>query len=295
MKKLKKIQKALLPKKEDPVALYAIKALIKRYREDDLAGIGGQLSYFFIMSLFPFLMLVNHVITLLKIDSQAMTAYLGKIMPENMIKILDNYLEYLSGTENSGFLTFGILVTVLIASKAITVLFGALNKAFRSEEEPGFLKTIMSYLLVIFILVLIAVSVLFLSVGSSLFAKILAFFSLPEELRLIWDVIRWLVPIGGMIIVNTVLYYIISDRNFPKRYVFVGATFSTFLWILMGIGLSYYTANFGNYSVVYGALGAMMVMLIFLYWSGIVIVLGGELAHILGMRAKGNYSFDVED
>lgn len=295
MKKIKKIQKVLLPRKEDNIVLYAIKALIKRYREDDLPGIGGQLSYFFIMSLFPFLMLVNHVITILDIDSQVMTAYLGKIMPENIIKIMDNYLEYISGTENSGFLTFGILVTILIASKAISVLLGALNKAFRSEDEPGFLKTIMSYLLVIFILVLIAVSILFLSIGSSFFAKILEFFSWPQELRLIWDIVRWLVPIAGMVIVNTVLYYIISDRNFPKRYVFVGATFSTLLWIFMGIGLSYYTANFGNYSVVYGALGAMMVMLIFLYWSGIVIVLGGELAHILGMRSKGNYSFDVEE
>ena len=63
----------------------------------------------------------------------------------------------------------------------------------------------------------------------------------------------------------------------------------------MALGISYYTANFGNYSVIYGSLGAVMIMLLFLYWSGIIIILGGELTHILAMRSLKDFSYDVGD
>ena len=59
--------------------------------------------------------------------------------------------------------------------------------------------------------------------------------------------------------------------------------------------LSFYTSNFGRYSIIYGSLGAIIIMLLFLYWSGIIIVLGGELAHILAMRSQKRFEYDVDE
>lgn len=294
MKFITKIQEGLLPKKTDSTFFYAIKALIQRYAEDDLSGVGGQLAYFFVISLFPFLMLVNYVFSIVKMDSSTITTALSKIVPENMMGLIDMYFGYVSETESRGIFTFGIIITVMTASKAISVLMGSLNKAFRSEGQIGIVRSLISYVLMIFILLLILVSLVFLSVGGGLFERIILFFGLPIELVGLWNIVRWVVPVGGMIVVNTVLYSIIAGKNVPKKYLIIGAVFSTFLWIIMGITISFYTANVSNYSLVYGTLGAIIIMLLFLYWSGIVIVLGGELAHILAMRKKGDFSFDVK-
>lgn len=294
MKYITKIKEWTLPKETDGAFFYAVKALAKRYTEDDLAGVGGQLAYFFVISLFPFLMLVNYVFSIVKMDSSIMTNALSKILPDNMMVLIDRYFSYVSETESQGIFTFGIIITLMTASKAISVLLGSLNKAFRSEGHIGIMRSFISYVLMLFILLLILVSLVLLSVGGGLFREIIAFFGLPEGLVALWNIVRWAVPVGGMIVVNTVLYFIIAGNEISKKYLVIGAVFSTVLWIIMGITISFYTANVSNYSLVYGTLGAIIIMLLFLYWSGIVIVLGGELAHILAMRKKGDFSFDVK-
>lgn len=295
MKLIEKIGNSFLPKKTDPAAVYAIKALIRRYNEDDLAGLGGQLAYFFIISLFPFLMLLNYVLNALNYDSHQITKLLAKVVPDNMLELIEFYFDYISETQNTGIFTFGIIITLFTASKAISALLTSLNKAFRCKQGPGFIRSLISCVLVLFILVLIFASLVFLSVGGRVFTDVMTFFGLSGRWGVIWKVIRWTVPIAGMVLVNTALYLIIPDRHFPKKYIFIGALFSTFLWLAMGLGLSYYTERVSTYSLVYGTLGAIMIMLIFLYWSGIVIVLGGELAHILAMRAMGEYGFDIKE
>ncbi|MDO4711973.1 MAG: YihY/virulence factor BrkB family protein [Peptostreptococcaceae bacterium] len=290
---LTKIQNKLQPQKNDPVVLYSIKALIKRYSEDNLSQLGGQLAYFFILSLFPFLMLVNQIITMLRFDTQTIIAHLHRLLPENMISILESYLGHLAITKSSGIFTFSAIFTIALASKAIISLLHSLNRAFRMEDKLSFGKSLISYPFTAISLVLILLSLLFVSVGKDLFDKIIRFFGLNEQWSVIWQVVRWIVPLSGMILVLVVLYNIIPNKGFPRKYTLVGAIFSVFLWIVMSLGLSYYTSNFGRYSLIYGSLGALMIMLLFLYWSGIVIVLGGELAHILAMRSQGRFEYDV--
>lgn len=288
-----KIQNKLLPKKDDPVILYSVKALLRRYSEDHLSQLGGQLAYFFILSLFPFLMLANQVITKLNLNGQGLIDELQRFLPENMIYVLDAYLLQLSKTQSNSLFTFSAIFTVGLASKAITSLLYSLNRAFRSEKKLSISKVFVSYLFIALTLILIFISILFLSVGKELFDKIVIFFNLNEKWSIIWQIIRWSIPLGGMILMLVALYNIIPSKDFPRKYTFVGAVFAVALWILMSLGLSYYTSNFGRYSIVYGSLGAIMIMLLFLYWSGIVIVLGGELAHILAMRSENRFEFDV--
>ena len=295
LKLIERIGRTFLPKKTDYAAVYVLKALIRRYHEDDLAGLGGQLAYFFIISLFPFLMLLNYVLNMLNYDSHQITRFLARIVPENILDLIEIYFDHISKTSNSGIFTFGLIIAAYTASKAISALLTSLNRAFHCERGPGIIRSLVSFVLVFFILILIFTSLVFLSVGGKVFTDVITFFGLSRRWGVIWRVIRWAVPIAGMVLVNTALYLIIPDRHFPKRFIFAGALFSTFLWIGMGLVLSYYTEHVNTYSLVYGTLGAIMIMLIFLYWSGIVIVLGGELAHILAMRAKGEYGFDVKE
>ena len=65
--------------------------------------------------------------------------------------------------------------------------------------------------------------------------------------------------------------------------------------LVMSLGFAYYVSNFSNYTIIYGSLGTVMLLLLYLYFSGIIIVMGGELIHILYQRDKGNFEYDVKD
>ena len=289
-----KLLQLLEPKPDDNVVLYSIKALYARYKEVALAQTGGQLAYFAILSLFPFLMLLNQVISRLNIDLLFRFEQYKNFIPENMVSIIQTYIVNLSADQSTGIFTFGAISTVLLASKAIQSLMSALNQAFRRSSSPGAIRIVISFLFTAILIILIPVSILFSSIGNNLFRDAMAFLGLDHALANIWPFLRFVAPLSLVVLVITALYNIIPNKGFPRKYTLVGAIFATLTWMIMAFGISFYTSNFGRYSVIYGSLGAIMIMLLFLYWSGIIIVMGGELSHILAMRSIGDFSYDVK-
>lgn len=289
-----KIQLLLKPRQDNHVIIYSIKALYTRYKEDSLAQVGGQLAYFSILSLFPFLMLLSQVISMLNIDLLFTFEEYRRFVPDHMVSVIHSYLINLSADRSTGIFTFGIISTVYLASKATQSLISALNRAFRTKSSAGSARIAISFLFTAILIILIPVSMLFASIGNSLFKDAMAFLGLNQALANIWPFLRFVAPLSLVVLVVTALYNIIPNKGFPRKYTLIGAIFAIILWIIMALGISYYTSNFGRYSIVYGSLGAIMIMLLFLYWSGIIIVMGGELAHILAMRSIGNFSYDVK-
>ena len=289
---MNKIKNFLMPKPKDNVIFYTIKALIRRFSIDNLSQLGGQLAYFAILSLFPFLILINQIISMVNVESSEFLGELYHFLPPNVISIVDTYLSQLRTSNSSGIFTFGALVTIWLASNAVTSLLFSLDKAFRNENALSLPKKLIGYGFTALILVLIFASLIFSSVSESLFMKIVNFFNLGEAWIKIWKVLHLNIPIALSVLMLMFLYNIIAPKGFSKRNLFIGAIFAVGCLMLMGLFLSYYTSNFGNYSVVYGSLGAIIILLLFLYWSGIILVLGGELAHILEMRRIKNYKYD---
>lgn len=285
----------IAPHEEDNVVLYSLKALIHRYRKDTLRQTGAELSYFFILSLFPFLMLLNQVIAMFNYDIHNLLKNFDALIPQNMLSIIYSYLASLSSSRSTGIFTFGAISTIYLASKAVQSLIRSLNIAFRVKEKLGIVRVLISFSFTLMLVLLIPISIVFSSIGRKLFEKATTFLGIGKELAHLWPYFRFLLPFGGVVLVLAILYNIIPRKGFPRRYTIVGALFATSIWVIMALGISYYTANFGNYSVIYGSLGAVMIMLLFLYWSGIIIILGGELTHILAMRSLKDFSYDVGD
>lgn len=283
------------PHREDNVILYSSKALIQRYTKDGLAQTGAELAYFFVLSLFPFLMLLNQVIAMFNYDIHNILRDFETLIPENMLTIIYSYLGTLSGSRSTGIFTFGAVSTILVASKAVQSLIRSLTKAFRVDDKLGIVRIVISFSFTLMLILLIPISIVFSSIGRTLFERATTFLGIGEQFIHLWPYFRFLVPFGGVVLVLTILYNIIPRKGFPRKYTIFGALFATGIWVIMAVGLSYYTSNFGNYSVVYGSLGAVMIMLLFLYWSGIIIVMGGELAHILAMRSLEDFSHDTNE
>ncbi len=289
---MQKLKSLLIPKPDDPVLIYSVKALMRRYTIDNLTQLGGQLAYFAILSLFPFLILLNQMISMLEPGFEALSGSFYDLIPPDIAAIIKAYLLHLESAESTGVFTIGVLMTIWLSSKSVISLLFSLDKAFRSAKPLSLPKKLIGYAFTTLLLLLIFVSLIFSSVSETLFEQISRFFEISNDWSILLKMIRWNIPIAFTIVILMVLYRIIAPRDFAKKNLLIGASFSVCLLMPMSAFLSYYTANFGNYSVIYGSLGAIIILLLFLYWSGIIIVLGGELAHILEMRRIKNYSYD---
>lgn len=295
MEKKSFLQKHTYPRKEDKLLPYAIKALYRRYVDDNLSQVGGQLAYFFILSLFPLLMLLSQIIGMLDISVLDVGAMLFGVLPEDMIDIILDYITYVQQSTNPGIFTFSAVSSVYIASKALTSIIYALNKAYRVDvNTTNIQKTIVSFVFTLLVMISIILSLLLITVGKPLFLKISVFLNIDTIFLETWTLFRWTVAFSALFITLFAIYSIIPFEKFPKKYNIIGAIFTLISWMFLSLGFAYYVNNISNYSKIYGPLGTVMLLLLYLYFAGIIIVLGGELSHILAQRNIKNYDFDVK-
>lgn len=294
MKRIQHVTDVLQPKPNDHILLYSAKCLAKRYVADNLSQLGGQLAYFFILSLFPFLIAVNGILSKFNLNIQSQLGHLSHFFPDNIIYVLQQYLSHLSHSNPNRMFLISMMVMIWMATSAVRSLLFSLNHAFRSEKPLSLEKQLASFPLVVLMILFIFLSLIFSSIGKNACEAVLRFFKLSQDWTVIWQIIRWIIPFFGVVTIVFLLYNIIPDRNFPRKYTIIGALFSVTLWIVTSMILSFYISNFGRYSIIYGSLGAIIIMLLFLYWSGIIIVLGGELSHILAMRSQKRFEYDVD-
>lgn len=295
MKTLSFSQKYTYPKKDDPFLLYTTKALYRRYVDDHLSQVGGQLAYFFVLSLFPLLMLINQLIGFFHIDPMAISIAFGDIFSGNIAVLVDDYLEYLRGTTSSGIFTFSAFFTLYIVSKAITSLIFALNRAFRVDiETSNIQKRVLAFFVTIFLMFAVFLSLVLVTAGKDIMLKIALIFNFDTAFLRVWTLIRWTIVVSTLFLSLFTIYSIVPFKNFPKKYVAIGSLFTMISWLVLSSGFAWYVNNLSNYSTIYGSLGAIMLLLLFLYFFGIIVVLGGELSHILSQRAIGNFEYDVK-
>lgn len=289
-------KKYFYPKKEDPVMWYCVKALYRRYVDDNLSQVGGQLAYFFILSIFPLLMLISQIIGRFNLKSEEVSWIIKDIIPPNILEIALEYISFVNETISTGLFTFSALFSVYLASKAITSLIYALNKAYRIDiHTTNFQKKVLAFVVTLFVILAVIVSLILITLGKPLMLKISTLIGLEFLFLETWGLIRWTVATATLAVTLFTIYNIIPFKNFPRRYNIAGVLFTMASWLILSVGFAYYVNNISNYSKIYGSLGTVMLMLLYLYFAGIIIVLGGELNHILAQRSLGNFEYDVKN
>lgn len=254
-----------------------ISRLIRRIFENDLFGLAAQLAYFFLLSLFPLLLFLVSLLPYLPITQEDILGVIRDFAPGDSMQLIETNINELS-QKNGKLLSFGIIATIWSASNGINAIVKALNSAYEVEESRPFLIARGMAILFTFAMLFVFVVALLLPVfgkliGIYLFAK----FGLSDEFMSIWNTLRWLVSSLILFIVFTGLYWIAPNKKLKCLTVVPGAIFATVGWILSSLAFSYYVTNFGNYSATYGSIGAIIVLMIWFYLTGIIIILGGEI------------------
>jgi membrane protein len=258
-----------------------------RIEEDDVFGLASQLAYFFLLSLFPLLIVIVTVIPYLPFSEVDMLSVIRDFAPGDTVRLIETNLTEIMANQNSKLLGFGILGTIWSASNGINAIVRAFNKAYDVKENRHFI--IARGMAVLFTIAMIFVFIIALLlpvfgkwIGLFLFSE----FGLSKEFLIIWNTIRWLVSSIILFIVFTVLYWMAPNKKIKCISVVRGALFSTVGWVLTSWAFSFYVSNFGNYSATYGSIGAIIVLMIWFYLSGFIIILGGEINAYYSKKEK---------
>lgn len=249
-----------------------------RIDEDDISGLASQLAYFFLLALFPLLIVIVTLLPYLSINEIDILGIIRDFAPAETVALIERNLEEIKANQNGRLLSFGIIGTLWSASNGINAVVLAFNKAYDVKETRSFLVARGMAILFTFAMIFVFILALLLPVfGREIGLFLFSEFGLSKEFIALWNTIRWLVSSVILFIVFTVLYWIAPNKKIKCVSVMRGAIFTTIGWILTSLAFSFYVGNFGNYSATYGSIGAIIVLMIWLYLSGFIILLGGEI------------------
>ncbi|MFD1861747.1 YihY/virulence factor BrkB family protein [Planococcus chinensis] len=265
-------------------ASYA-KEVVGEIKKDSATTLAAAQAYYYLLAIVPLLILLLSILPYLQIDPQRAVDFIGTILPGEVASTFEETIVSVVTTPSGGLLTFGILGTLWSASNAMSAFIEATNQAYGVEETRSFfVKKGMAIVLTLFMLVAVIVALVLPIFGGAIIDTISSFLNLPEQTEIIFQVLRWVISIVVMSIVLACLYKFAPNKSFPFKEVIIGALIATILWQLVSLGFSFYVANFGSYSATYGSLGGLIVLMLWFFLTGLILVIGAEINAVLHKR-----------
>ena len=251
---------------------------IKKFLNDAMAVYAAALSYQLLFSIFPFMIFLLALLSLLNITElfDWMLKQAQTILPGRASELVTNIVEQLrSGA--GGALSFGAVVGLWLASSAVRMTMLALDVAYEVEEPAVWKKFPLSILYTVLLAILVIAAAALMLIGPRLAAWLAKLVGLGDVFTTVWTWAR--IPLGVvlLILVAALIYYLFPNISQPFRLITPGAVLAVIVWVVASLGFSWYVANFANYNAVYGSLAAVIVLLLYFFISAAILLLGGEL------------------
>lgn len=263
------------------------KQLFKRFNDDDVTGLSAQLAYFFLLSLFPFLIFLVTLVGYLPFNYQDILDFMATYVPTGTVELLERNIEQIVNNRNGGLLSIGIIGTLWSASNGTNAIMRAFNKAYDVNEDRSFIVSrLIAIVLLLAMLLVIVVAFLLPIFGKTIGIYIFSFIGISEGFLQVWSTLRWVISSVVFFIVFISLYMLAPNKMVHIKDAVIGALFATIGWQVVSLGFSYYVNTIGNYSTAYGSLGGVIVLMIWFFISGVIIITGGEINAILRHNRK---------
>jgi len=261
-------------------------ALAKRVwnevQDDNVFGRAAELSYYFLLALFPFLIFLTSIIGLV-LGSGTGTRhmlfnYLARIMPPSAFQLIDNTMYEVSSASGGGKLSFGLLAALWAASNGLTAITDSLNTAYDLTESRSWWKRRLVSIGLTMALSVLIIGALTLVVGGGRIAEWLAgVYGFGPVFPVAWKIIQWPVVLAFMTFAFALIYYFAPDIREQKwKWLTPGAVIGVALWLLVSIAFRVYLHFFNSYSATYGSLGAVIILMLWFYFTGAAVLIGGE-------------------
>ncbi|MDQ2974160.1 MAG: YihY/virulence factor BrkB family protein [Acidobacteriota bacterium] len=251
--------------------------------KDDIFGRAAQLSYYFLLALFPLLLFLTSVIGLLMGSGTGLRDnlfhYLGKVLPSSASSLVSTTVFEVSTASGGGKISFGILAALWAASAGMGAISESLNVAYHVKEtRPWWKQRLIAVGLTIVLAVLVISALVLVLYGGKIADSLALHYGFSSAFRLGWKVMQWPIVLGFLLLGFALIYCWapdLDDQNW--RWVTPGSVVAVVLWLLVSFGFRLYLHYFNSYSKTYGSLGAVIILMLWFYLTGAAILIGGEV------------------
>jgi len=266
-----------------------LKRIYEEYENDAVADAAVALGYYFVFALFPFLFFLTTMTAFIPYVRQSVETMLERahaILPGPAMGVIEPHLRGLVARPRPHLLTLGLLATLYSASRGVDAVRKALNLAYDVKESRKWWRTELdAFGMTIGGALLVLIAIAALTAGGSLGFWLARHVGVAHEYVLVWSWLRWPVTAVLIMLCAALAYYLLPDVKQKFKFITPGSVLGTVAWLVATWGFSKYVSHFGSYNITYGSIGGVIVLLTWLYISGFIFLMGGEMNAIIEQAA----------
>ena len=272
-------------KKEEKKSILklALHLLVTNFFEHNVGKNAAALAYYLLFALFPLLIFISNLLGLMDLNVNAVTQALQRILPKDIVGLIEAYLEHISNTSSHTLLWFALVFSIWFPMRAAKGLMDDVRLAYHlGKPKHPITYTLRQLIYTVVLLLVIGLTLLLSTMGEHVLEYLhnllpKGTLRISDYLLNIWQYFRFL-PAGILMLVAVgTLYAAALDKRQPVKSILPGIIAALLAWMVVSVGFSFYVENFANYSVIYGTLGAVIVLLMWLYMTAVILILGAEL------------------
>jgi membrane protein len=247
---------------------------------DNCLGLAAQLAYYFFLALFPALLFMVALIGFLPVGDVMNTilAMLGRVAPGDVLTIIQDQITKITEAKSGGLLTIGALGALWSTSAGVTAIVDTLNQTYDIQESrPWWKVRLIAIGLTVALALFVIVAFTLLLGGPALGERVADWFRLGAAFTWTWRILQWPVVFALIALAIAIVYYVAPDAEQEWIWITPGSVMATLLWLAISIVFRVYVTNFANYNATYGAIGGVIVLMLWFYCSGLAILIGAEI------------------
>lgn len=261
----------------------SVRKTISNTIEHEIGKSAAALTYYLLFAMFPMMIFVSNLLGMLDWNVTAISKDLIPVLPREVVSMLEAYLTYIREESSPVLFWFSLAFSVWFPLRAVRSLTDDVRLAYQLGNPANpVLYALRQMVFTIVFLVIVTLTLVLCVLGRRFISTVTGWLGLGHVLKIpafrlnLWQYLRFLLLGALMFLILVMLYTVAQDRRSSIRTLLPGITLSLVSWLVISIGFSVYVENFGKYSIIYGALGTVIVLLIWLYMTSFLLILGAE-------------------
>ncbi len=263
--------------------------MVQRYLRHNVGIQSAALAFYLLFMIFPFLIFISALLGLLQLDVAAILTALEELLPGEIVDFIEMYLIYVGKDPSPQLLVFGLFFSIYFPMRATNSLMRSVRTAYHLGPPPGAVLHVLKTLLyTVMLIVAIALTLTLMTVGDRILAYAVVHFHLPTFAAVLWARLRFPVAAAVGYFALFFLYALAQDSRQPWRNIWPGTLAALAAWMGLSWLYAWYVEHIAHYSLLYGSIGTVIVLLIWLNMSAMTLIMGAELnGMLISLRKDG--------
>ena len=257
--------------------LRGVYLLARRYLRHNVGAQSAALAFYLLFMLFPFLIFISALLGMLHLDVAGILAALAEFLPVEVVDFAEVYLTYVGSQPSPQLMVFGLVFSIYFPMRATNALMRSVRTAYHLGPAHGVGQVLKTLLYTVLLIAAIALTLVLMSVSDRVLAYCVANFGLPAFIAALWARLRF--PVAAVVgyFALFFLYALAQDGRQPWRNIWPGTLAALTAWMGLSWLYAWYVEHIAHYSLLYGSIGTVIVLLIWLNLSATTLIMGAEL------------------